>query len=65
MDSDINRRFALCELLAMPDPPDLHRGNVLRFEGKPDRHEVLPALAAAFVRGKLLELRQRSAILQH
>ncbi len=59
MDSDINRRVALYELLAMPDPPDLHRGNVPRLEGKPDRHELLPALAAAFARGKLLEFRQR------
>jgi hypothetical protein len=60
MDTDIMRRLALEQLLAMPDPPDMHRGNVARLEGKPERHEILPLLAAAFVRQKLIELRRRS-----
>lgn len=64
MDSNISRRVALYELLSMPDPPELHRGSVLRLPGKPDRHELLPALAAAFARVKVLEFRQR-AILAH
>ena len=59
MESDITRRVALHQLLAQPDPPDLHRGNVARLEGKPDRHEQLPQLAAAFVRAKLQELHLR------
>ena len=58
--TDIARRQALCELLTTPDPPDLHRGFVLRLEGKPDRHRLLEQLAAAFVRAKLLEISARS-----
>lgn len=60
MDTNIMRRMALYELLEKPDPPDLHRGFVTRLEGKPDRYDVLPLLAAAFAREKLLELRRRS-----
>jgi hypothetical protein len=60
MDSDIARRQALYELLTTPDPPDLHRGFVLRLEGKPDRHQLLQHLAAAFVRSKLLEIQERN-----
>jgi len=59
MDSDIARRLAFHELLAKPDPPELHRGNIIRLEGKPDRYELLATLAAAFVREKLMKLRQR------
>jgi hypothetical protein len=62
LDSDIARRLAFHELLAKPDPPELHRGNVVRLEGKPDRHALLPTLAAAFVREKLLELRRRAPV---
>jgi len=50
--------MALCELLTTPDPPDLHRGHVARLEGKPDRHQIVPRLAAAFVQSKLLEMRE-------
>lgn len=60
MDTDIMRRRALEQLLSLPDPPDIHRGNIARLEGKPDRHDLLPMLAAAFVRQKLMELRSRS-----
>ncbi len=59
MDSDIARRLAFHELLAKPDPPELHRGNVVRLEGKPDRLELLPSLAAAFIREKVTEMRHR------
>ena len=54
--ADIARRQALTELLATPDPPDLHRGSVLRFEGKPDRFQLLPQLAVAFVHARLAEI---------
>ena len=64
MDSDITRRLALFELLAKPDPPDLHRGFVARLEGKPDRHELLPLLAAAFAEQKLMEIRRRTALVR-
>ena len=60
MESDITRRVAIYKLLEMPDPPDLHRGHIARLEGKPDRHDQLPVLAAAFARGKLLEFRLRA-----
>ena len=29
MDTDISRRLALYELLAKPDPPEMHRGFVV------------------------------------
>ncbi len=59
MDSELTRRVALHELLSMPDPPDLHRGHSVPLEGKPDRHNLLPLLAAAFAREKVLEFRRR------
>ncbi len=59
MDPNITRRVALYELLEKPDPPELHRGFVSRLEGKPDRFDVLPLLAAAFAREKLEKLRRR------
>jgi hypothetical protein len=60
VDTNITRRLALSELLEKPDPPGMHRGHVMRLEGKPDRHEQLPLLAVAFVRAKLAEIRQRA-----
>lgn len=62
MDADLVRRQALCELLAVPDPPDLHRGFVRRLEGKPDRHAQLPLLASKFVQARLLEIQERVPI---
>jgi hypothetical protein len=59
MDPNITRRAALYELLEQPDPPELHRGNVSRLEGKPDRFDVVPLLAAAFAREKVMALRRR------
>jgi hypothetical protein len=61
VESDIARRLALYELLTTPDPPDMHRGHVPRLEGKPDRHQLVPRLAAAFVQSKLLEMRESMA----
>jgi hypothetical protein len=61
-DADLSRRQALYELLAIPDPPDIHRGHVLRFQGKPERHRLLPQLAAAFVQAKLLEIHERAPL---
>lgn len=63
MDFDIDRRVALCQLLALPDPPELHRGSQPRLDGKPDRHQqLLPRLAEAFARGKMLEFRLRHIV---
>src|SRR3954464_1322712 len=62
MDADLVRRQALYELLAEPDPPDLHRGYVRRLDGKPDRHAQLPLLAAKFVQARLLEIRERAPL---
>ncbi len=62
MDSDLVRRQALYELLAEPDPPDLHRGFVRRLEGKPDRHAQVPLLAAKFVQARLLEIQESAPL---
>ena len=59
---DIERRLAITDLLAQPDPPDLvRRGNRLSVEGKPDRFDLVPQLAAVFVQRKLLSLHERRA----
>ena len=60
MTIDFERRAALAELLAQPDPPELqHRGNHLRIVGKPERYSMLPLLSAVFVQEKLLALEHR------
>ena len=61
MELDVARRVAIAELLAQPDPPELRRGHRLRLEGKPDRFDLVPMLAAAFVQAKLLALEERRA----
>jgi hypothetical protein len=61
MHHDIERRQALCELLALPDAPELHRGHRRLFEGSPDRYQLVPQFAATFIQARLLELRERSA----
>jgi hypothetical protein len=60
--SDIHRREALCELLSMRDPFDALRGHRLVLEGRPDRHDQLPRLAAVYTQAKLSELRDRAAL---
>ena len=60
MTIDFERRAALAELLAQPDPPELRRrGNHLRLVGKPERFSLLPLLSAVFVQQKLLALEHR------
>jgi hypothetical protein len=59
MQLDLERRQAIIDLLSLPDTPDLHRSHRLTFEGKQDRHQMLPHLAAVFVQAKLLDLRER------
>jgi hypothetical protein len=58
---DIQRRLAIAELLAQPDPPELRRGYRLRLDGKPERYDQVPLLSAAFVQAKLLALHERRA----
>ena len=61
MHVEIERRLAIAELLAQPDPPDMRRGNRQRLEGKPERYDLVPRLTAAFVQAKLLALHERRA----
>jgi hypothetical protein len=56
---DIERRLAIAELLAQPDPPELRRGHRLQLPGKPERFELVPVLSASFVQAKLLALHER------
>jgi hypothetical protein len=59
VEFDIQRRLAIAELLAQPDPPELRRGHRLRLDGKPERYDQVPRLSAAFVQAKLLALHER------
>ena len=61
MQFDIERRQAICELLSLPDTPDLHRGHRRTLEGAPTRFQLVPQLTATFIQAKLLELRDRQA----
>jgi len=61
-EHDIERRQALCELLTLPDPPHIRRGFIMRFEGKPDRHQLLQHVTAMFVQSKLLAQHERTAV---
>ena len=61
MQLDMERRLAIAELLARPDPPELRRGHRQRLAGKPDRYSQVPLLSAAFVQSKLLALHERRA----
>jgi len=59
---DIERRLAIVELLAQPDPPDLRRrGHHLLLDGKPNRYEMIPVLSSLFVQQRLLALEERRA----
>ena len=60
MTVDLERRIALTELMAAPDPPELKRGNRPRYEGRPDRYEMLPILAMHFAQTRLLEMQERA-----
>lgn len=59
MQPDIERRQAICELLSLPDAPDLRRGHRRILEGRPNRYQLVPQLTAMFIQAKLLELRER------
>ena len=63
MDPDIARRLAIVDLLSRPDGPELHRGHRLILEGKADRYRLVPQLASVFIQAKLLELRERHAMI--
>ncbi len=58
---DIERRIALTELMAVPDPPELKRGHRRRFEGRPDRYKLLPTLAMLFAQTRLIEFHERAS----
>ena len=58
VDLDFERRLAIVELLAHPDPPELRRGHRLRLEGKPDRYSLVQSVSAVYVQKKLLELQE-------
>ena len=58
---DFERRQAIAELLAQPDPPELRRGHRLRVEGKADRFAMVQTIAAAYVQARLLALQERRA----
>jgi hypothetical protein len=60
MTMDLERRIALTELMAVPDPPELKRGNRQRFEGRPDRYQMLPMLAMLFAQTRLIEFQERA-----
>jgi hypothetical protein len=57
---DLERRIALTELMAAPDPPELKRGNRQRFDGRPDRYEMLPMLAMLFAQARVIEFQERA-----
>ena len=62
MEIEIERRLAISELLAQPDPPEMQRRAHRRTcAGKPERYELVPLLSAAFVQGKLLALSESAA----
>ena len=58
---DLERRIALTELMAVPDPPELKRGHQQRFEGRSDRYELLPALAMVFMQTRVIEFQERAS----
>jgi hypothetical protein len=62
MQVNIERQQAIIDLLSLPDTPDLHRSHRLTVEGRQDRYQMLPHLAAVFVQAKLLDLQEREAL---
>jgi len=53
---DAERRQALCELLLLPDPPELqHRGHRTTVEGRSNRYQQLSYLTSTFIQAKLME----------
>jgi hypothetical protein len=62
MAVDQERWQAVVDLLSVPDSADLRRTHRRTCEGRPDRHRMLPYLAAAFVQTKLLEQSEREEL---
>jgi len=60
LDSDLQRRQALLQLLSLPDAPELHRGHSVTVEGRADRHQLVHKLANCFIQHYLMELEERS-----
>ena len=46
--------------MAAPDPPELKRGHQQRFEGRPNRYELVPVLAMHFAQTRLIEFQERA-----
>lgn len=59
MESDMIRRQAIADLLAIPDAPDLRRGHRITVEGSPDRYRQIQYLASVFIQTKLVALQER------
>jgi hypothetical protein len=62
MESDMIRRQAIAELLAIPDTPDLRRGHRITVEGRPDRYRQISYLASVFIHTKLVALHERDSV---
>ena len=60
LDSDLQRRQALLQLLSLPDAPELRRGHYLTVEGRADRHQLIHKLANTFIQHYLMDLEERS-----
>ena len=60
LESDLQRRQALLQLLSLPDAPELRRGHCLTVEGRADRHQLVHKLANSFIQHYLMELEERS-----
>ena len=63
-NSTLERREALCELLARRDPIDEHRRHRHVLDGRPDRYDQIPRLVSTYVQDKLLTLREREGLQQ-
>lgn len=55
--TDAERRQAICDLLLLPDPPDIDglRGNRITAEGRENRFQQLGYLCSSFIQAKLME----------
>ncbi len=60
LEQELKRREALVQLLALPDSPDIRRGHHLTVEGRPNRHDLIPELAAVFIQRHMVEQLERT-----
>ncbi len=58
-ESQLDKRQALIDLMALPDSPDLRRGHHVTIEGRSDRHRIVPHLAAMFIQQHMIEMEER------